>query len=89
MQRLAAVERLQTGKGLCILLNNVGQFQQAFGARLWRGLTPLSKGAIGRLHGGVHLRGAGFGNIEDHLPGRRVVDRLLFTFTCNQFTVDQ
>ncbi len=79
MQRFAAVQRLQSGEGVGVLFDDVRQLQETLGTSFGRGLPPLPEGAIGGLYRGIHLLRAGFGNLQQHLAGGRIIDGLLLT----------
>jgi len=83
VQRLATVQRLQLRQGLRLRRDSVRQLQQAFRARFRRCLAPGIERPIRRLNGGIDLGRCRFGNLQDHIAGRRVIYRHLFAFTCH------
>ncbi len=88
VQRLAAVKGLQLGQHLSIIFNGLGEIEQRLGTNFWCGVAPLAKGAIGGLHGGVYLGGRGFGDLQQHLTGCGIINRLLFPFAADQLAIN-
>ena len=89
VQRFPAVKGLQFCERVSVGFYHISQFQQTFGARFRRRLSPLCERAIGSLDGSVHLCCRRFSHLQQHFTRGRIINRLLLTFAGHQFTINQ
>jgi hypothetical protein len=76
VQRLAAVQRFETGEVIGVFFDGGGDVEQQIRTLLRRGARPAVKGAVGGEDRGFDLLGAGLGDVREDFTGSRVDDRL-------------
>ena len=77
IDRLATVQGFQRRKGIGILLDRIGDFQEIAGALAGCRHRPGDKRLFGGIDGALDLRLRGFGKIDDPGAGARIEDQLL------------
>ena len=88
-ERLAAIQGLDGGEAIGILVDSVGELQEKARALGGRRARPGLERLVGGRDRRLHLGGARFGHLGDRLVGPGIEDRVGFSGAGNELRADQ